>query len=770
MDLLIINPGAVHGIYGPLGDTLVAVEPPLWCRLIAGYVRARGCDVRIHDMEAHRTSPAAVARLVQLSSPTLVCVAVYGHQPSASTQQMVGAGAVCKAIKKLLPSQPIVMVGGHPSALPEYTLQTEAVDYVCAGEGPATVLGLLDTDNNEAIPGLVWRRGTTIVKNPPAPLIEDLGELHGEAWDLLPMHLYRPHNWQCFGDMARRDQPYASIYTSLSCPYRCLEGNVKVNTIYGNIPIKTLAECFGDAGVPIYTYDPASGRAFIADGVKIRKYGNKEQLVRVHFDDGSHIDCTPDHRFLQFKWSNGRSNSSEWECEAQHLAPGSHVRALRTEQHLLGRYYISWSRMGRAFRSRMVAEYLLGRRLRRTEPVHHLDHDISNDHPSNLQICGSAKEHFRLHPEISARMRSDNPTKNGMSAKWRESIVRANRGKVRSPEARMRYRLSKLGKKNPNYRHGRRTGGSSRLEVNHRVAYVEPLAERGDVYCLTVPETGWFYANNVLVKNCNFCCIAAPFLGSNRYRMRSPVAVVDEIVRLYWQHKVRTFKIVDEMFVLNEKHYTAICNGLIASGIASELNIWAYARVDTVKPNTLAMFRKAGFRWLALGIESGSKHVRDGADKAFRNDDIIGVVRAIQGAGINVIGNYIFGLPDDTLATMQETLTLAVAAQTEFANFYCAMAYPGSRLYTDAVGSGRVDLLPKTWAGYSQHNAECTPLATETLSAAEVLAFRDAAFTAYFQQEGYRITIRRRFGQETLDHVDKMTTYRLPRKLLQNAV
>ena len=52
--------------------------------------------------------------------------------------------------------------------------------------------------------------------------------------------------------------------------------------------------------------------------------------------------------------------------------------------------------------------------------------------------------------------------------------------------------------------------------------------------------------------------------------------------------------------------------------------------------------RKAGIRWLALGIESGSKHVRDGAQKALRYDDIVSVVRQIQQAHINVIGNFIF--------------------------------------------------------------------------------------------------------------------------------
>lgn len=92
--------------------------------------------------------------------------------------------------------------------------------------------------------------------------------------------------------------------------------------------------------------------------------------------------------------------------------------------------------------------------------------------------------------------------------------------------------------------------------------------------------------------------------------------------------------------------------------------------------------RKAGFCWLVLGIESASKHVRDGVEKSrFGTDEIIKIVRKVQDAGIYVIGNFIFGLPDDTFESMQEILDLAIETNCEFANFYSAMAYPGSKLY-----------------------------------------------------------------------------------------
>ncbi len=491
-DLLLINPGGRDRIYQNLGDDLTAIEPPLWCRLIAGHALDRGRKVEILDSEALSLGPEALAAAVAERRPILVGMVVFGHQPSASTQQMAAAGETCRAIKEAAPDQPLLILGGHVAALPERTLREEAVDYACSGEGPETVDALLDLlvasdrpgiDDLSRIPGLVWWDESRIRINPAAPLITDLdAELHGNAWHLLPMERYRAHNWQCFGDLSRR-QPYASIYTSLGCPYRC-----------------------------------------------------------------------------------------------------------------------------------------------------------------------------------------------------------------------------------------------------------------------------------------SFCCINAPF-GTNRYRMRKPAAVVAEIEHLYRDYGVATFKIIDEMFVLNDRHVTAICEGLAALPFARELNIWAYARVDTVKPERLALLRAAGIRWLALGIESGSAHVRDGAEKSLDQDDIREIVRRIQLADINVIGNFIFGLPDDDLESMQATLDLAKELNCEFANFYSAMAYPGSPLYRLALEQGWT--LPASWSGFSQHSIDCTPLPTERLSAAEVLAFRDRAFHDYFESRRYLDMVTQKFGRETRRHIEAMTRHRLRRRLLE---
>jgi radical SAM superfamily enzyme YgiQ (UPF0313 family) len=247
----------------------------------------------------------------------------------------------------------------------------------------------------------------------------------------------------------------------------------------------------------------------------------------------------------------------------------------------------------------------------------------------------------------------------------------------------------------------------------------------------------------------------------NSYRYWSPKAVVDQLGVLVEKYGVRNVKIADEMFVLNPRHVGGICDLIIERGY--DLNIWAYARVDTVRDDMVDKLKRAGFHWLAFGIEAASPEVRKDVDKGFDQGDIFSTLRRVREAGISVIANYIFGLPEDDLGSMQQTLDLALEVNAEFANMYCAMAYPGSPLYELARREGWA--LPEKWTGYSQHSVDSLPLPTKRLPAAEVLRFRDQAFMAYFTDARYLEMVGRRFGAPTVEHIRQMTSVKLERQL-----
>lgn len=262
---------------------------------------------------------------------------------------------------------------------------------------------------------------------------------------------------------------------------------------------------------------------------------------------------------------------------------------------------------------------------------------------------------------------------------------------------------------------------------------------------------------------CKFCCINAIF-GRRGIRYRSPEKVIEEIDYLVENYKMKNIKILDEMFVLNENHVIDLCDLIIQRGY--DLNMWAYARIDTINDNMLRKMKQAGINWLGIGIESGSKKIRDGVTKGrFNQDDIRDAIEMTRAAGIHIGGNFIFGLPNDNFETMQETLDMAKELNCEYTNLYVAMAYPGSQLYEDAVWENIK--LPETWLGYAQFSQETYPLPTKYLSSADVLRFRDRAFEEFYSSPKYIEMIRQKFGQDTAEHIKEMLKRKLHRKLLE---
>ena len=226
---------------------------------------------------------------------------------------------------------------------------------------------------------------------------------------------------------------------------------------------------------------------------------------------------------------------------------------------------------------------------------------------------------------------------------------------------------------------------------------------------------------------------------------------------------VNTLRISDEMFFLNKKYYKPILHDVINQEF--DFNMWTYSRVDTVRQDALELFKKSGVNWLALGVEAGNQLVRQEVSKgSFQEVNIRDVCETISDSDINIISNYIFGFPDDTIETMQETLDLALELNTEMANMYPCQALPGSPMYHTALSKGWE--LPESYEGYAFLSYESHPLPTNYVSSAEVLKFRDDAWQTYFTNPEYLGLVESRFGAQQRKNVEDMSSIKLKRKLL----
>ena len=271
---------------------------------------------------------------------------------------------------------------------------------------------------------------------------------------------------------------------------------------------------------------------------------------------------------------------------------------------------------------------------------------------------------------------------------------------------------------------------------------------------------------------CNFCMINIVNRQDNSdhidasysrvMRFWSPDFILREIEKLS-SMGVQTLRLSDEMFFLNRRYYEPLLKGLVDRQMP--LNMWAYSRVDTVRDDKLTLFKQAGINWLALGIEAGNQMVRQEVSKgSFKDVNIRDVCHLVQSSDINIISNYIFGFPEDTIETMQETLNLALELNTEMANMYPCQALPGSPIHQEALRSGWA--LPTSYEGYAFLSYEAQPLPTRNCSAQEVLRFRDQAWNTYFTHPSYLKLVENKFGPAQRMNVEAMARVKLKRQLL----
>ena len=277
---------------------------------------------------------------------------------------------------------------------------------------------------------------------------------------------------------------------------------------------------------------------------------------------------------------------------------------------------------------------------------------------------------------------------------------------------------------------------------------------------------------------CNFCMINLINrndddeigVSSNYSKMRfwSPDFIIKEFDKLI-SYGVKTIRIVDEMFLLNPKYYIPLCEKLGERNKDDDLRMWAYSRVDTIRrPGILELVRKAGIKWLCLGIESGDKSIRLEVSKGkFEDVDINKVIKQVHESDREVMANYIFGLPGDTKESIQKTFELSLDLNTSGWNTYAAMALPGSQLYKDAVSKGIK--VPETYEGYSFHSYDTTPLPTESLTAAEILKLRDEKFNEYHSHPKFLERIEKKFNKEAAENILEMTKIKLKRRIIEEA-
>lgn len=225
---------------------------------------------------------------------------------------------------------------------------------------------------------------------------------------------------------------------------------------------------------------------------------------------------------------------------------------------------------------------------------------------------------------------------------------------------------------------------------------------------------------------CTFCSCAKVFAG--KVTVRSPENVAAEARMLKERWGARELLFWDDTFGLSEAWTRRLCDLLRPLGVA-----WsAWMRVDLVTPEILREMARSGCWHVSYGVESGNQRVLDGIRKGFQVEDVRRAFRWTHEAGMEARGTFVLGLPGDDLASMHDTVELAVEIEADYASFQLLTPYPGTELWDDAERLGT--FLSRDLDRYTIWNPVWVPTG---LTSAELTHAHQRAYRRFYLRPGY---------------------------------
>lgn len=236
--------------------------------------------------------------------------------------------------------------------------------------------------------------------------------------------------------------------------------------------------------------------------------------------------------------------------------------------------------------------------------------------------------------------------------------------------------------------------------------------------------------------HCDFCVYPQTMHG-HRYRARSPENVVEEFEYIASNFPdVKEVVIEDDTFTIGKDRLCKICNLLIEKKIHKRLKWLCNARVNTLDLETMRLMKRAGCRLIIPGIESGNQQILNNIKKGTKVEQFLPYVKNAQKAGILIHACYMVGNQGETKETMQDTLKLALKLNTDTAQFFPLIPYPGTEAYEYNKRMGYLTIGDyEHYCGVDgTHN---TVLSLPGISAQEMVDFCNYARKKYYLRPRY---------------------------------
>lgn len=247
------------------------------------------------------------------------------------------------------------------------------------------------------------------------------------------------------------------------------------------------------------------------------------------------------------------------------------------------------------------------------------------------------------------------------------------------------------------------------------------------------PEIQIFSGRGCMAR-CNFCVYPQTMHG-HKYRLRTPENVVAEFEYIAQNFPdVKEVVFEDDTFTVKKERVIAICDLLIQKGLHKRFRWLCNARVN-LDLETMRKMKQAGCHLIIPGIESCNQQILNNIKKGITIKQVTEYVANAKKAGLLVHACYMVGNNGETKKTMQETLELALKLNTDTAQFYPLLPFPGTEAYAWAKQN---DYIKGGYADYVKEDGTINSLLDlPGLSNDEMVAFCDYARKKYYLRPSY---------------------------------
>jgi len=228
---------------------------------------------------------------------------------------------------------------------------------------------------------------------------------------------------------------------------------------------------------------------------------------------------------------------------------------------------------------------------------------------------------------------------------------------------------------------------------------------------------------------CYFC---TPLYLGGRVRTRGHESIFREIRYLVDKFNAARVQFSDAMMGIENEELSLLCDELSASGLSGRVAWDCETRADAVDPALLGKMKKAGCRWVALGVESGNERIlREVVCKAETKEQIRKAVAMIKKAGLRVRCFFILGHCTETAATIKDTIRFALELRPQALSFGLMVPNPGSGIRQLAEkGAGGLRIIHSRWQDYQQFDFSC--LESKELPLEELKRWQSNAYFTYY--------------------------------------